>query len=839
MNELFTEKAKHALNIAEEEAKTFRHRSIGTEHILLGLIKEEDGIAGKVLRQLDLSEQDVREEIEHFTGYGPQEDKEDKQKKLLNYSPRAKKIITYATDEARRMNTPLVGTEHLLLGLLRDKEILSAKILENLDVDLSEARKLILNKMGQDSNGSMKNKQPNSRNFMKNNNGKAKKGVDPNSKTPTLDSLATDLTKEARDGKIDPLIGRDNEVRRMIQILSRRTKNNPVLVGDPGVGKTAIAEGLAQKINDKEVPDSLVKKRLMNLDMGSLVAGTKYRGEFEERMKTIVDEVKEDGDVILFIDELHTLIGAGGAEGSIDASNIIKPALARGEFQTIGATTYNEYQKYIEKDAALERRFAKIQIEEPSVEESIAILKGIRPEYESHHKVVITDEALDSAVSLSSRYLTTKHLPDKAIDLIDESAAKVRLDAVEVGTPLSKLEQKLDQLAEEKNEAIKNQDFEAAATIRQKELKLRNDYEEEEEEIHLEVDKEAVAQVLAQWTNIPVTQLKENEGERLLNLEDDLHERVVGQDKAVVAISKAIRRARSGMKNPDRPIGSFMFLGPTGVGKTELAKALAETVFGSEEALIRVDMSEYMEKFSTSRLVGSPPGYVGYDEGGELTEQVRQNPYSVILFDEVEKAHPDVFNILLQVLDDGILTDSKGRVVDFKNTIMIMTSNIGATALRDEKVVGFDAADSKFDYEAMSGRILEELKQYFRPEFLNRIDDAIVFESLNQENLNEIVKLMLEDVKGRLAEQGIELRVTNAANDIVVEEGYNPEFGARPLARAIQTLIEDKLSDALLGGEIQPGDKITIGATKGEITLRVRERASEQEETKDEVKSGN
>ncbi len=820
MNELFTEKAKQALTQAEKEARLFRHRTIGTEHILLGLIQEE-GIAGTTLRQLNLSEQDVREEIENFAGYGPAENMTEDE--ILSYSPRAKKVITYATDEARRLETPLVGTEHLLLGLLRDKEILSAKILENLGIDLTKIRKMVLRKMSGKQAGQANHKRKARQNP------KADKMMS-NSKTPTLDSLARDLTEMARTGELDPVIARDKEIHRMIQVLSRRTKNNPVLIGEPGVGKTAIAEGLAQRIVDNEVPDNLKGMRLMNLDMGSLVSGTKYRGEFEERMKTIVDEIREDKQVIIFIDELHTIIGAGGAEGSIDASNIIKPALARGELQTIGATTFDEYQKYIEKDAALERRFAKIIVDPPTDEVTVGILKGLRPEYENHHQLVITDEAIDAAVKLSSRYLSGRQQPDKSIDLIDESAAKIRIDAAVEQTPYNQSNQALEELAKRKESAILDQEFEKAAQIRleEKELRQKMDDLEEEDDHLLEVSKEDVAEVLADWTGIPVSQMEEKEGERLMQLEDRLHERVIGQDKAVEAISKAIRRARSGVKDPQRPIGSFMFLGPTGVGKTELAKALAATVFGSEDHLIRVDMSEYMEKFATSRLIGSPPGYVGYEEGGELTERVRQKPYSVILFDEIEKAHVDVFNMLLQVLDDGMLTDTKGREVDFKNTILIMTSNLGATAIRDEKVVGFETEARKYDDERMEKRVMEEVKDNFKPEFLNRIDETIVFHSLNKEQLGEIVKLLMVGMEKRLADMDIDVNITPACVEAITEKGYNPEYGARPLKRAIQTEIEDRLSEALLSGRIGPGDKITLGASKGEITLRVREHAEDR-----------
>lgn len=816
MDELFTEKAKMVLILAQEEAKNFRHHSVGTEHILLALVVEQEGMAGKTLRQFAVNEQDVREEIEHFTGYGTM--KNIPKNALLPYSPRAKQVITFATDEARRLGAPLVGTEHLLLGLLREEEILSSKILSNLDVSLNKTRQLLLKKIGVSdvaAKGTRRGRQT------------PKQAVGG---TPTLDSLARDLTALAKEGKMDPVVGRHKEVHRLIQILSRRTKNNPVLVGDPGVGKTAIAEGLAQKIINGEVPSDMAKKRLMMLDMGSMVAGTKYRGEFEDRMKKVIEEIYQDGQVILFIDELHTLIGAGGAEGAIDASNILKPALARGELQTIGATTLDEYQKYIEKDAALERRFAPISVDEPSPEEAEEILLGLRSRYEEHHGVEITDEAIQAAVKFSTRYITARQLPDKAIDLIDESAAKVRLDVSDKPTPVAVAVAELDQLVSEKELAIQMQDFEKAAMIRTKEMRQKKKIETliaKEGKQHtnkkLQVTEADVAEVVSLWTGIPVQQMEQKESERLLNLEKVLHNRVVGQEEAVSAVSRAMRRARSGLKDPNRPIGSFMFLGPTGVGKTELAKALAESMFGSEDALIRVDMSEFMEKYSTSRLIGSPPGYVGYDEGGQLTEKIRQKPYSVVLLDEVEKAHPDVFNILLQVLDDGHLTDSKGRKVDFKNTILIMTSNLGATALRDEKSVGFANKDKKKDHKAMEKRILEELKLAFRPEFINRIDETIVFHSLEKDELNEIVKLMANVVIRRLNELDIHVKVTPAAIEVIAKAGFDPEYGARPLRRALQKEIEDRLSEELLNGTVKIGDQVTIGAAKGKIRIQVKE----------------
>ncbi|KRN58064.1 ATP-dependent Clp protease ATP-binding subunit [Carnobacterium divergens] len=813
MNELFTEKAKMVLILAQDEAKRFRHHSVGTEHILLALVIEQEGMAGKTLRQFAVNEQDVREEIEHFTGYGTMGSIS--KNVILPYSPRAKQVITFATDEARRLGAPLVGTEHLLLGLLREEEILSSKILSNLDVSLNKTRQLLLKKIGVSDSKSKRSKTT------------ATQSVGG---TPTLDSLARDLTALARAGKMDPVVGRQKEVHRLIQVLSRRTKNNPVLIGEPGVGKTAIAEGLAQKIINGEVPKDLSKKRLMMLDMGSMVAGTKYRGEFEDRMKKVIEEIYQDGEVILFIDELHTLIGAGGAEGAIDASNILKPALARGELQTIGATTLDEYQKYIEKDAALERRFAPIQVDEPTAEEAEEILLGLRSRYEEHHGVEITDEAIHSAIQFSMRYITSRQLPDKAIDLIDESAAKVRLDVSDKPTPVAVAIAELDALVAEKEEAIQTQDFESAAKIRSKEMRQKKKIEnliikegKQTTSSKLQVTPIDVAEVVSLWTGIPVQQMEQKESDRLLNLEKVLHSRVVGQKEAVSAVSRAMRRARSGLKDPNRPIGSFMFLGPTGVGKTELAKALSEAMFGSEEALIRVDMSEYMEKYSTSRLIGSPPGYVGYDEGGQLTEKIRQKPYSVILLDEVEKAHPDVFNILLQVLDDGHLTDSKGRKVDFKNTIMIMTSNLGATALRDEKSVGFSTKDKKKDHKAMEKRILEELKNTFRPEFINRIDETIVFHSLEKDELTEIVKLMGNTIIKRLKELDIHVKITPAANEVIAKAGFDPEYGARPLRRALQKEVEDRLSEELLNGTVKIGDEVTIGAVKGKIRIQVKE----------------
>ncbi len=798
--------------MAQEQAKKFNHHALGTEHLLLAIVLENEGIAGTTLRELGVNPTDVLEEIERLTGYGDAVIASGIGG-YLPYSPKAKQVLDIARVEAQQANSVKIGTAHLLLALLRDDDIIAARILLNLGLSLAKTRQLLLQKMGVDTATAKKR-------------AKAAKNNADQAGTPTLNQLARDLTQLARDNQIDPVVGRDEEVRRLVQILARRSKNNPVLVGEPGVGKTAIAEGFAQRIVNGDVPSDMQQKRLMMLDMGSLVAGTKYRGEFEDRLKKIIDEIYADGQVILFIDELHTLIGAGGAEGAIDASNLLKPALARGELQLIGATTLDEYQKYIEKDAALERRFATVTVNEPTPEDAEQILKGLRPRYEAHHGIAISDEALHEAVVLSNRYITNRFLPDKAIDLMDEATAKVRLDAVNQKTPLDKLEQKLQTLNDDKEAAVRAQDFEKAATIHEQEVttkakiaKLQAAEQENGVRSDIQVTAEDIAQVVAQWTGVPVTQLQRKESERLMQLEKVLHKRVVGQEEAISAVSRAIRRARSGLKDPKRPIGSFMFLGPTGVGKTELAKALAEAMFGSEDNLIRVDMSEYMERYSTSRLVGAAPGYVGYEEGGQLTEKVRNKPYSVILFDEVEKAHPDIFNILLQVLDDGYLTDSKGRKVDFRNTIMIMTSNLGATALRDDKSVGFGVKDVTADYKAMQGRIMEELKKAFRPEFLNRIDETVVFHSLTQPELREIVKIMAKNVLGRLAEQGIQIKMTAAAMDVVAKAGFDPEYGARPIRRALQTQVEDQLSEALLAGEITMGVPVTIGATKGKITI--------------------
>ncbi|AXX74743.1 ATP-dependent Clp protease ATP-binding subunit [Limosilactobacillus reuteri] len=816
MDNMFTPSAKHVLAIAQEQAKYFKHQAVGTEHLLLALSMDKDGIANKIFEQFSITNDDIREEIERLIGYGTMENLGASD--YLPYSPKAKQVLSLAGKEAQQMHALKIGTEHLLLALIADESVLSSRILYSLDVVPRQMRKVILRRLGiADSQQRNSSRQSSRRRVQQ-------------TGTPTLDKLARDMTELARNGQLDPVIGRNKEVKRVEQILSRRTKNNPVLIGEPGVGKTAIAEGLAQRIVEGKVPAELANKRLMMLDMGSLVAGTKYRGEFEDRLKKVIDEIQNDGHVILFIDELHTLIGAGGAEGAIDASNILKPALARGELQTIGATTLDEYQKYIESDAALERRFATVQVDEPTTDQTLQILRGLRPKYEEHHHAKITDEALEEAVKLSDRYISDRFLPDKAIDLIDESAAMVRIDAEDKKNHQPSLESQLEDLRTRKEEAIDNQDFDRAATLRQQELALKDKIDRKKQRAQqkdshnykLKVTGENIAQVVAEWTGVPLTQLKKSESERLVNLEKVLHQRVIGQDEAVTVVAKAIRRARSGLKDPSRPIGSFMFLGPTGVGKTELAKALAAAMFGSEDNMIRIDMSEYMEKYSTSRLIGAAPGYVGYDEGGQLTEKVRQHPYSVVLLDEAEKAHPDVFNLLLQVLDDGYLTDAKGRRVDFRNTIIIMTSNLGATQLQDEKEVGFGAKDMSQDYNAMAAAIKQQMRLYFRPEFLNRIDETIIFHSLQKNELHQIVKLMVNDLNKRVSEQGINLKVTPAAIDVIAKLGYNPAYGARPLRRALQDHVEDDLSTGLLSGEINVGDDVTVGAHQGKITFKVK-----------------
>jgi ATP-dependent Clp protease ATP-binding subunit ClpC len=805
----FTERAQKVLALAQEEAIRLGHNNIGTEHILLGLVREGEGIAAKALYGLGLGSEKIQKEVENLIGKGQETSQ------TIHYTPRAKKVIELSMDEARKLGHSYVGTEHILLGLIREGEGVAARVLNNLGVSLNKARQQVLQLLGSNESGGHQG------------------GASVSANTPTLDSLARDLTAIAREGSLDPVIGRSKEIQRVIEVLSRRTKNNPVLIGEPGVGKTAIAEGLAQQIVNNEVPEILRDKRVMTLDMGTVVAGTKYRGEFEDRLKKVMDEIRQAGNIILFIDELHTLIGAGGAEGAIDASNILKPSLARGELQCIGATTLDEYRKYIEKDAALERRFQPIRVDEPTADESVQILQGLRDRYEAHHRVSITDEAIEAAVKLSDRYISDRFLPDKAIDLIDEAGSKVRLRSYTTPPNLKELEVKLEEVRKEKDAAVQSQEFEKAASLRDTEQRLREQLEETKKtwkekqgKENNEVTVEDIASVVSSWTGVPVSKLAETETAKLLNLEELLHSRVIGQEEAVKAVSKAVRRARAGLKDPKRPIGSFVFLGPTGVGKTELARALAEAMFGDEDAMIRIDMSEYMEKHSTSRLVGSPPGYVGYEEGGQLTEKVRRKPYSVILLDEIEKAHPDVFNILLQVLEDGRLTDSKGRTVDFRNTVLIMTSNVGAEALKRNKYVGFNIQDGEQDYKDMKGKVMEELKKAFRPEFLNRIDEIIVFHALERKHLEEIVTLLSAQLIKRLNEQNISLELTDAAKAKISQEGYDPEYGARPLRRAIQKHIEDRLSEELLKGTLLTGQHAIIDVADGEFVVRMAENTS-------------
>lgn len=809
-----TERAQRVLQLSQEEARRLGHDVVGTEHILLGLVGEGQGVAARALQNLGISLEKVRSEVEKLVGRGDPE-----KVTVLSLTPRAKRVLELAMDEARRLGHGYIGTEHILLGLIREGEGVAAQVLLNLGADLEKVRKEVTSLLGTTPG------QP----------GPTKSA----GKTPTLDQFGRDLTAMARDGKLDPVIGREKEIERVIQVLSRRTKNNPVLIGDPGVGKTAIAEGLAQKIVKGDVPEVLANKRVVTLDMGGIVAGTKFRGEFEERLKRIIDEIRASNDIILFIDEMHTIVGAGAAEGAIDASNILKPALARGELQCIGATTLDEYRKHVEKDAALERRFQPIQVGEPTVEETIAILKGLRDRYEAHHRVKITDEAIDAAAKLSDRYITDRYLPDKAIDLIDEASSRVRLQAQTAPPDLKQLEDEVNKIRAEKESAIQNEEFEKAAKLRDKEQKLRDEIEDRKAawqkmrgRTESNVTADDIAQVVSAWTGIPVLKLAREESERLLHLEEVLHSRVIGQDEAVKAVSMAVRRARAGLKDPKRPIGSFIFLGPTGVGKTELARALAEALFGDEDAMITLDMSEYMERHTVSRLIGAPPGYVGYEEAGQLTERVRRRPYSVVLFDEIEKAHPEVFNVLLQVLDDGRLTDGKGRTVDFKNTVIIMTSNVGANLIQRDTTLGFrlekDEDAEGISYERMKEKVLGELKRTFRPEFLNRVDEVIVFHALTQGDIRKIVDLQVNELAKRLKEHEISIEVTDSAKDLIAKEGFSVEFGARPLKRAIQRLIEDRLSEEMLEGKVKDGDSIRIDAKDGKIVVEPKVAAESQ-----------
>ncbi len=802
----FTDRARKVLTLAQDEAQRFNHNYIGTEHLLLGLVREGEGVAARVLENMNVELPKVRTAVEFIIGRGDRPVVGE-----VGLTPRAKRVIELAIDEARRLGHNYIGTEHLLLGLVREGEGIAAGVLESLGVNLDKVRHEVIRVLSQSSAASPTQETKRA------------------SKTPTVDALGINLTDAARAGKLDPVIGREKEIERVIQILSRRTKNNPALIGEPGVGKTAIAEGLAHRIVAGDIPETLSNKRVLTLDIGSLVAGTKYRGEFEERLKKIIEELRNTNDAILFIDELHTLVGAGAAEGAIDAANILKPPLARGELQCIGATTLDEFRKYIEKDAALERRFQPVIVEEPTLEQTIDILLGIRERYEEHHKVVITDEAVRAAADLSVRYITDRHLPDKAIDLIDEAASRVRLRHSSAPPELRASQKELDRISKEKDAAINNQEYERAAELREQESTARETVDQLREAWQSEasgeaprVEEEDIAQVVAMWTGIPVTRIAEEESARLLHMEDDLHRRVIGQQEAIETISKAVRRARAGLKDPKRPIGSFIFLGPTGVGKTELAKALAEFMFGSEDALIKIDMSEFMERHNVSRLVGAPPGYVGFDEGGQLTEAVRRKSYAVVLLDEIEKAHPEVFNILLQILEDGHLTDAKGRRVDFRNTIIIMTSNLGARQLQTNAALGFramgDTEDARREssYELMKEKVTTELKQSFRPEFLNRIDATVVFRSLTVEEIREIVDLMLERVRDQLRAQGMALEVTAEAKDHIIKLGYDQAYGARPLRRVIQNMVEDVLAEHLLLGKYEPGTTILVD--KGEET---------------------
>ncbi|KZL49482.1 MULTISPECIES: ATP-dependent Clp protease ATP-binding subunit [Cyanophyceae] len=805
MFERFTEKAIKVIMLAQEEARRLGHNFVGTEQILLGLIGEGTGVAAKVLKSMGVNLKDARIEVEKIIGRGSGFVAVE-----IPFTPRAKRVLELSLEEARQLGHNYIGTEHLLLGLIREGEGVAARVLENLGVDLSKVRTQVIRMLGETAEVSAT-------------------GPSGRTKTPTLDEFGSNLTQMAVDNKLDPVVGRAKEIERVIQILGRRTKNNPVLIGEPGVGKTAIAEGLASRIANKDIPDILEDKRVVTLDIGLLVAGTKYRGEFEERLKKIMDEIRSAGNVILVIDEVHTLIGAGAAEGAIDAANILKPALARGELQCIGATTLDEYRKHIERDAALERRFQPVMVGEPSVDETIEILHGLRERYEQHHKLKISDEALVAAAKLSDRYISDRYLPDKAIDLIDEAGSRVRLINSQLPPAAKELDKELRQILKEKDDAVRGQDFDKAGELRDREMEIKGEIRaiaqsktnatgtEGEEPV---VGEEDIAHIVASWTGVPVNKLTESESEKLLHMEDTLHQRLIGQEDAVKAVSRAIRRARVGLKNPNRPIASFVFSGPTGVGKTELAKSLASYFFGSEEAMIRLDMSEYMERHTVSKLIGSPPGYVGYNEGGQLTEAVRRRPYTVVLFDEIEKAHPDVFNMLLQILEDGRLTDAKGRTVDFKNTLLILTSNIGSKVIeKGGGGIGFEFADdaTETQYNRIRSLVNEELKQYFRPEFLNRLDEIIVFRQLSKPEVTEIAEIMLKEVFGRLTEKGITLEVSDRFKDRLIEEGYSPSYGARPLRRAIMRLLEDSLAEEILSGRIKDGDTALVDVDENGI----------------------
>jgi ATP-dependent Clp protease ATP-binding subunit ClpC len=814
--EKFSERARRVLSLAQEEAQRFNHNYIGTEHILLGLVRENEGTAAKVLGGLGTELNKIRSAVEFIIGKGDTAASGE-----IGLTPRAKKVIELAVDEARRLNHHYIGTEHLLIGLMREGEGVAAGVLESLGVTLDKVRgetNSVLNKGARSSKG--------------------RSGGKATTKTPTLDQLGVDLTEKANDGKLDPTVGREKEIERVTQILSRRTKNNPVLIGEPGVGKTAIVEALAQRIASDDVPGTLQGKRLVTLDMGSLVAGTKYRGEFEERLKKVIDEIKSAGNCVLFIDEIHTMVGAGAAEGAVDAANILKPSLARGEMQTIGATTLDDYRKYVERDPALERRFQPVRVEEPSVDETVEILRGVKEKYEEHHQLEISDSAIQSAASLASRFIADRFLPDKAIDLIDEASSRVRIHHSMAPRSVKEASQMLDSVRKEKDDAISGREYEHAAELRDREVSLsekleniKKEWEEEKGDQQPVVEEENIEEVVSMWTGIPVTRLAAAESERLIKMEEALRQNVIGQGEAIEIMSKAVRRSRSGLKNPRRPTGAFIFLGPTGVGKTYMVKKLAEFMFGSEDSMIRLDMSEFMERHTVARLVGAPPGYIGYEEGGQLTEAVRRKSYSVILLDEIEKAHPEVFNILLQIFDDGHLTDSKGRKVDFRNTIIVMTSNIGSDLIRQDRSLGFNARtegaqNEEESYLRMKNNVLDEVKHFFRPEFLNRIDGTVVFHALSREHMEDIVTILMKEVSSNLLEKGISLEVTDAAREWLAEEGYDPTFGARPLRRLIQDTVEDKLSDALLAGEIGPADTAIVDLDENTIIIKTETPAS-------------
>ena len=832
MFERLTDRARKVMALANQEAQRFNHEYIGTEHILLGLVKEGSGVGANVLKNLDVDLRKVRLEVEKLVKSGPDMVTMGK----LPQTPRAKKVIEYAIEEARSLNHNYVGTEHLLLGLLREQDGVAAQVLMNLGLKLEEVREEVLNLLGAGVEGEEVQDGEETEGMSGSNPRRGK------SKTPALDSFGRDLTQLAKDNELDPVIGRQQEIERLIQILCRRTKNNPVLLGEAGVGKTAVVEGLARKIVSKEVPDLLHDRRVVVLDLAMMVAGTKYRGQFEERIKAVMNEVRRAKNTILFIDELHTLVGAGGAEGAIDASNVLKPALARGEIQCIGATTFDEYRKYIEKDSALERRFQSISVEPPSVSETIEILKGLRGRYSEHHRVEFTDSSLQAAAELSDRYIPGRVQPDKSIDVLDEAGAQIRLKSMTKPPNLADLEAELEALAGEKEEAVKNADYEGAAKIRDKAEKLRTkkdkaqaSWKEQMNEIGGTVDDEVIAEVVSKMTGVPLTRLEESESQRLLQLEDELHKTVISQQEAIEQIARSIRKARSGLKDPNRPVGSFLFLGPTGVGKTLLAKALTKFMFDDSDAMITLDMSEYMEKHNVSKLVGAPPGYVGYEEGGQLTEQVRRRPYSVVLFDEVEKAHPDAFNMLLQIMEEGRLTDSFGRYVDFRNTILIMTSNIGADVIKGGASFGFGERQEVQDYDKIKDAINSEVEKFFRPEFINRLDDTIVFRPLTREDLHSIIDIELAKIEERVNSKGLSLSIEVTAKEFLLKEGYNPDFGARPLRRALSRFIEDPLAEGLLGGLYPNGSTISVSHTEGNSILDFKATKDESRSEKAEI----